>query len=225
MFSRDADAANITVSCGTSAMRARSSAGSASRQTARRRSVTLPDDRIVEPQDQMEDRALAGAGRPDDRDLLARRARETTRRRAPAHPAAPDRRNRTSSKCDLAARRHRQRLRLRRRLDLRLDGQNLEQPLGRAGRLRDLAPHLPQFAEPAGGEHRVEHELPEPARRHACPPAHPARRPTAPRRRWRTPERSRPRSACARAAVDARGGVSALDRARRSATAPAVSLV
>ena len=34
--------------------------------------LTVPDSRIVEAQDQMEDRALAGARRADDRDLLAR---------------------------------------------------------------------------------------------------------------------------------------------------------
>ena len=35
-------------------------------------------DGIVEAQDEMEDRALAGAGRADDRDLLARRTRNDT---------------------------------------------------------------------------------------------------------------------------------------------------
>ncbi len=43
--------------------------------------------RIVEAQDQMEDRALAGARRTDDRDLLAGCAPETTRRRARRHRA------------------------------------------------------------------------------------------------------------------------------------------
>ena len=48
-------------------------------------------------------------------------------------------------------------------LDLGARRQQLEQPLGRAGRLRDLAPHLGQLRDGAGGEHGIEHELAEPA--------------------------------------------------------------
>ena len=83
--------------------------------------VTVPDVRIVEAQEQVEDRALAGAGRADDRDLLARLDAE---RHAVEHdrpPAAPDRRSarprtrpRRAAGCGSAHR-------MRRRADLRLD--------------------------------------------------------------------------------------------------------
>ena len=43
--------------------------------------------------------------------------------------------------------------------------ENFEQSLGRAGSRRDLAPHLREFAERAGREHREQHELAEPAGR------------------------------------------------------------
>ena len=110
----------------------------------------------------MEDRAFARARRPDQRQLLAgldrkrqpvEHRRVGARRIGKAHVAERD----------LAARRLRQGHRPSRRLDLRLDCQNFEQPLGGARRLRDLAPHLAQFAQTAGGEHRVEHELRQPA--------------------------------------------------------------
>ena len=41
--------------------------------------------------------------------------------------------------------------------------QQLQEPLGRAGRLRQLAPHLRKLGDRAGREHRIEHELAEPA--------------------------------------------------------------
>ena len=41
--------------------------------------------------------------------------------------------------------------------------QQLQQPLGRAGRLRQLAPHLRELGDGAGREHGIEHELAEPA--------------------------------------------------------------
>ena len=67
---------------------------------------------------------------------------------------------------DLAARRLGQRLRLARRFDLRLDLQQLAQPLGGAHALRDLAPGLAQAADGGRREHGVEHELREPAAGH-----------------------------------------------------------
>ena len=69
MLSRDS-CAKIAVSCGTSAMCRRTSCGSASRRSTPS-NVTVPRLRIVEPQDQVKDRALAGARGADDRDLLA----------------------------------------------------------------------------------------------------------------------------------------------------------
>ena len=44
--------------------------------------------------------------------------------------------------------------------------QQLHQPLGGAGGLRQLAPHLGQLGHGAGREHRIEHELAEPAAGH-----------------------------------------------------------
>ena len=112
----------------------------------------------------MKQRALAGAGRADDRDLLAgthieRDAvdddRLRPRRIGEAHVAQRD----------VAARRLRQGLRMARRGDLRREPEDLEQPLGGARGLRDVAPDLAQFAERAGGEGGVKHELAERARR------------------------------------------------------------
>src|SRR5688500_12923837 len=50
---------------------------------------------------------------------------------------------------------------MRWRLDLRLDREQFGEALGRAGRLRELAPYLTKLTEPARGEHRIEDELPE----------------------------------------------------------------
>src|SRR5450759_4050286 len=112
----------------------------------------------------MEDRALAGARRSDQGELLAGLDRK---RQAVEHRRFGSRRIGKAHVAErhLATRRFWQGKRLWRRLDLRLDPENLEQPLGRAGGLRDLAPHLAQFAEPASGEHGIEHELREPSGR------------------------------------------------------------
>lgn len=50
-----------------------------------------------------------------------------------------------------------------RRGDIRLDAQDFEQPFRRAGRLRDLAPHLTEFAERTRCERSIENELAEPS--------------------------------------------------------------
>jgi hypothetical protein len=63
-------AANSVPSCGTSAMRRRTSAGSA--WSAARRRADRADLRIVEPLGELEDRRLARARRADDGDGLAR---------------------------------------------------------------------------------------------------------------------------------------------------------
>jgi hypothetical protein len=62
----------------------------------------------------------------------------------------------------------RQQGRPRRRHDHRPHVEDLEQPLRRAGGLRDLAPDLGELAQAGGGEHRIEHELREPPRAHAA---------------------------------------------------------
>ena len=154
-----------TASCGTSAMRWRSASGSTS-VSGTPSNVTTPVTRIVEPQDEVEDRALAGARRADDRDLLAA---PDAKRHAVEHercPAASDRRSehprRRPRRATAAA------ARSGAPGDTIAGGtlQDFEQPLGGAGRLRELAPDLRQLAEPGGGEHRVEHELGQPPRRH-----------------------------------------------------------
>ena len=118
--------------------------------------------RIVEAQQKMKDRALAGAGRSDNGDLLAlaHAKRNAVERR---HAGARRIGEAHVIERDLAARRHRQRQRMRRTHDRRLDGENLEQPLGCARGLRDLAADFRQRAERARGEHGVENELSEPA--------------------------------------------------------------
>ena len=86
--------ANITLSCGTSAMRARSAAGSRSwKPNAVERDAS--GGRVVIAQQQMEDRAFAGAGRADDGELLAVPHMQTSHaveRRDVGAPAS-DRRN------------------------------------------------------------------------------------------------------------------------------------
>ena len=53
-------------------------------------------------------------------------------------------------------------------LDLRLDGQQLGEALGGAGRLADLAPDFRDLREGGAGEDRVEHELAQAADGHAA---------------------------------------------------------
>ncbi len=120
---------------------------------------------IVEAEQEREDRGLAGARWADKGDPLARLDGE-------AHPIErarlrPQRIGEGDiGEGDLAPRRGGQRLRMRRRFDLRLDLQQLAQALGRAGRLADLAPYLAELADGASGKQRIEHELPEPAAGH-----------------------------------------------------------
>ena len=119
--------------------------------------------RIVEAQQQMKQRALAGARRADDRDLFAGLDRQ--RNVVDRHHIRPRRIGEADIvEADIAARRHRQRHRLWRRRDLRFHAQDLEQPFGGAGRGRDFAPDLAELAEAGRGERRIQHELAEPAR-------------------------------------------------------------
>ena len=60
---------------------------------------------------------------------------------------------------DLAGRLCRQGHGIGGRSDRRLLRQDLGQPLGRAGRLRQLAPDFRQRAERARGKHRIDQEL------------------------------------------------------------------
>ncbi len=144
-------------------MRPRKSRGSADlHRHAIERDRAAP--RIVEAQQEMKDRALAGAGGTDDRDLLAgpHRQRDGVEHADVGPPRIGEA---DAIEPDLAARRHRQRARRGGRRDLRLHTQDLEQALGGARGGRDLAPDLAELAEPRGGEGRIEHELAEPARR------------------------------------------------------------
>ena len=134
---------------------------------------------VVEAQEQREDGALAGAGRADDRHRLAgldRKAQAVQRR-----PVGPRRIGEGDvAELDRAERRHRQRRGVGRRRDRRLLAEQFGQPLGRAGRLGELAPDLRQRAERAGREDRIKQELAERARRHGARPARRASRTTAP---------------------------------------------
>ena len=119
--------------------------------------------RVVEAQEQVEDRALAGARRADDGDRLAAPDREThpveggdarARRVGEAHVLEGDGRRAAAPAAASAARAARSPERA---------ASSSSEPLGRAGRLRDLAPHLGQLGDGAGGEHGIEDELAEPA--------------------------------------------------------------
>ncbi len=124
--------------------------------------------RVVEAQQQVEDRALAGAGGADDRDLLARPHRERhavehhglgPRRIGEAHGLERD----LAARAATAARRG-----LRRRLDLRLDRQAVRSSRSAAPAACESSPHTSlNCPSAARGEHRVEHELAERARRDA----------------------------------------------------------
>src|SRR5439155_21604049 len=118
---------------------------------------------IVEAQQEVKQRALARTRWADDGDLFAGldRQRDVVDRDhiRPCRIGEAD-----ILKTDVAARRLRQRDRLRRGGDLRFHAQNLEQPLGGARGGRDFAPDLAELAETGGGERRIQYELAEPAR-------------------------------------------------------------
>ena len=177
------------------------------------------------------DRRSAGAGgrscscrRPTGRRSRPSRpaARGTTRRRARARPAASDRRS--------ARRRTRPRRaaaagsahRMRRRRDLRLDREQFGQPLGRAGGLRELAPDLAQLRR-ARSPRTPRRARTGRACRASCAPASTSCAPTHSTTTTLANTRKMMIAvSTARARVDcARRLEGALDRARRSATAPA----
>ena len=140
MFSRDGRGEHHDVLRHQRDAAAQRRAGSASRD-AHAVERDAAGARIVEAQQQMEDRALAGARWADDRDLLALPHRE---RDAVEHGRVRPRRIGEAhvARTHLAARRLRQRDRMRRRLDRRLDREQLGQPLGRARGLRRSRPTL-----------------------------------------------------------------------------------
>ena len=104
--------------------------------------VIVPASGIVEAQDQVEDRALAGARGPDDRDLLAA---PHAQRDAVEHQRLPAASDRQSARPRRRPRRARGSGSATGRAGGTIVGshmQDLEQPLGRAGGLRELAPDL-----------------------------------------------------------------------------------
>ncbi len=120
--------------------------------------------RIIETHQQREHGALAGARGTDDRHRLPRLNAEgkimqgrLTRphRIGEAHVAELDR----------AARGFRQCFGRGRGCNRRLLGQQFGQPFGSARRLAQLTPHFRQRAESASGQHGVEQELAQRARR------------------------------------------------------------
>ena len=78
--------ANRKPSWGTTTMRSRSDASVASRRSTPPKR-TVPVARVVEARDQLGERRLAGAGRADEREPLARRDRERRRRAARRSPS------------------------------------------------------------------------------------------------------------------------------------------
>ena len=144
------------------------------------------------PRPSRDRRSAGSAKRPcscprprDRRSPPSRRASPRSSARGRRHgPAAPDRR-RTRRRNSIAPAPGGSGVGIGRRRDGRLFGQDLGQPLGRTRRLAQFAPHFRQRAERAGGEHRIEQELAERARRQTCLPARRASRTTAPPRRRR----------------------------------------
>ena len=183
-------------------------------------SVTRPASGIEEPQQQLEDRGLAGPGRPDQRHGLARRDAEIEieqRRRLRPRRIAEGH----ALKADRALDPRRQRHRCCRVAD-RVGGEDqLDHPLGRAGRALQLAPDLGERRDRAGDDHRVDHELHQRARRSSCRRARRGRRSRARRRSRRRPGRSRSRSSAPAPDPPARRVVGALgQRAERRRGSP-----
>ena len=148
-------------------MRRRSARGSASRDA---HAVERDLPALTDRRSAAADGRSCSCRRPTGRRSRPSRpaARGTTRRRARTRPAASDRRSARASNATSPRGGLRQRDRLRRRLDAGFDRQDFDQPLGRARRLRNLAPDLAQLPEPARGEHRIEDELAERAGRGAA---------------------------------------------------------
>ncbi len=123
--------------------------------------------RIVEAQQQLERRALAGTGRADERDRLAGLDRE---REIVERQAFGARRIAETHVLELDAAAHgvRQRKRLRRRFDRRLGLGKLDEPLHGSGRALHLVPHLAQRRRGDAHIARVHEELAELAERHAA---------------------------------------------------------
>src|SRR5262249_37305312 len=120
--------------------------------------------RIVVAQQQMKDRALAGAGWSDDCKLLS--GPDVERDAIEGRDIRAGWIGKMSiSERDFADRRTRQLPRKRWRCDRRRDGENFKQSLGGAGSLRHLAADFGERTERAAGKHRVEDELAETAGR------------------------------------------------------------
>src|ERR1700720_2430610 len=110
----------------------------------------------------MEDRALAGAGSPDDRQLLA--GADAKRDVLEHHPVFAGRIGESHVlELDLAAARHRKRGRVGRAPDSGLDWQELRDAFGGPRCERNFAPDLAQLAERTRREYRIEQELAEAA--------------------------------------------------------------
>ncbi len=120
----------------------------------------LARQRIVVAQDEREDRALAGTGRADDGDRLARRNIEgdvVERRQVRALRIGEGDR----IECDPARGRNGQRRRGGGGCDRRLLVEEFADPFGGACGKRQFAPDFRKRAERAGGEDRIKQELAE----------------------------------------------------------------
>ena len=156
----------ITVSCGTTAMRSRTSCGTAF-FTSTPSTVTRALLRIEEALGQGEDGGLAGARGPDDGHRLARlhAERDIDERillgaRGIGEGDVLER--------QAALRRPRQRLGHGGRGDDGLFVEQFRDALGRAGGELHLAPDLRELAHRGGGEDRIDQELAERAGRHGA---------------------------------------------------------
>ncbi len=122
--------------------------------------------RFVEAHQQLEHRRLAGAGRSDERDRLARRDVEReVGQRGRGGPRRIVEADRLEAHAGAAAPR-RQRHRRRGRPDELMRVEQFHQAVGRAGRAQHVAPHFGQPADRAGGDDGVQHERREQPRRH-----------------------------------------------------------
>ena len=125
----------------------------------------MPGVWIIEAQQQIEDCRLAGAGRTDDGDRLARR--DAAVEAVQGAGVGPRRVGEAQTlELDRAARGLGHGARAIGGDDDRRRVQDFSQPLGGARRLLHLAPHLGKLCERAGGEHRIKHELGQPPAGH-----------------------------------------------------------
>ena len=116
---------------------------------------------VVEAEDELQHRALAGAARADEGDRLAGRDREIEVRQRRVLGARRIAERDVLELHRRAGRAGRERRRRRRRDDRRLQLEQLDQPLGRAGGAKQVAVHLGEHRDAAHQDDHVDDGLAE----------------------------------------------------------------